>query len=40
MDIEDIFEEWHEDNLAELLEDDDSVINPVEDEEAEDRRRR
>ena len=30
MDVEDFFEEWDEDDLAELLEDDERTINPVE----------
>jgi hypothetical protein len=30
MDVEDFFEEWDEDDLAELLEDGERAINPVE----------
>ena len=36
MDIEDFFEEWDEDDLAELLEDNERAVNTLEAEDSED----
>ena len=36
MDIEDFFEEWNEDDLAELLEDNERAVNMVQAEDRED----